>query len=84
MARKKGKKRVKKKVNTTVTKIKRRSPVAKAAILRKGGAHQKSRSGDRQKQKRVLRKALADNGYGRKTGQGGKQNSFMTALSCAA
>ena len=37
----------------------RRNPVAQAAILRKGGAHEKSRKSKRQKQKSVLRKEVS-------------------------
>ncbi len=37
----------------------RRNPVALAAILRKGGAHEKSRKSKRQKQKRELRKTVS-------------------------
>ena len=38
---------------------KRRNPVAHAPILRKGGVHQKSRSAERQKQKRKLRQSIS-------------------------
>lgn len=37
----------------------RRNPVALAAILRKGGVHEKSRKAKRQKQKRELRKTVS-------------------------
>ena len=37
----------------------RRNPVAQAAILRKGGVHEKSRKTKRQKQKRDLRKLIS-------------------------
>lgn len=36
----------------------RRNPVAQAAILRKGGVHEKSRKAKRQKQKNELRKIV--------------------------
>ena len=39
---------------------KRRNPVAHAPILRKGGVHQKSRSGERQQDKRTLRKSVSE------------------------
>ena len=82
MARKRGKKKAKKVVIPSVTEVKRRSPVEHTAILRKGGVHQKSRSSERQKQKRSLRKAVADYGGSRKNGdrKGGEQNSFILAL----
>lgn len=37
----------------------RRNPIAQAAILRKGGVHEKSRKSKRQKQKSVLRKEVS-------------------------
>ena len=37
----------------------RRNPVAQAAILRKGGVHEKSRKSKRQKQKRELRNIVS-------------------------
>ena len=37
----------------------RRNPVAQAAILRKGGVHEKSRKSKRQKQKRELRTTVS-------------------------
>jgi len=37
----------------------RRNPVAQAAIMRKGGVHEKSRKSKRQKQKRELRKMIS-------------------------
>lgn len=37
----------------------RRNPVALAEILRKGGAHEKSRKAKRQKQKREMRKEVS-------------------------
>jgi len=43
-----------------VTKLyKKRNPVAQAAILRKGGVHDKSRKTKRQKQKSELRKTVS-------------------------
>ncbi len=82
MAKKRGKKKAKKVVATSVTEVKRRSPVAHTAILRKGGAHQQLRSGERQKQKRSLRKVLADYGGSRKDwrGKGSEQSGFVIAL----
>lgn len=38
---------------------KKRNPVAQAAILRKGGVHEKSRKAKRQKQKSELRKTVS-------------------------
>ncbi len=38
----------------------RRNPVALAAILRKGGVHEKSRKAKRQKQKREMRKEVSN------------------------
>ncbi len=42
------------------------NPIARAPILRKGGVHQKSRSAERQADKRQLRKLIdkAGAGYG--------------------
>ena len=77
MARKRGKKKAKKVITKTVTEVKRRSPVAHTAILRKGGVHQQSRSSERQKQKRSLRKAVMDYGGSRKDWKGGKEMSKM-------
>ncbi|MFI0399246.1 MAG: hypothetical protein ACH34X_09205 [Thiolinea sp.] len=37
----------------------RTNPIARAAIMSKGGAHQKTRSAERQADKRQLRKLLA-------------------------
>lgn len=81
MAKRSGKKKAKKVISNNVIEIKRRSPVAHTAILRKGGAHQQSRSGERQKQKRSLRKVLADYGGSRKNwrGKGGEQSGFVMA-----
>ena len=42
-----------------ITLHRRRNPVAQAAILRKGGVHEKSRKSKRQKQKSVLRKEVS-------------------------
>ena len=86
MARKRGKKKAKKVITKTVTEIKRRSPVAHTAILRKGGAHQQSRSSERQKQKRSLRKAVTDYGESRKDrkGEGGEQSGFVITLFATA
>jgi hypothetical protein len=82
MAKRRGKKKTKKVINNNVIEIKRRSPVAHTTILRKGGAHQQSRSGERQKQKRSLHKALADHGGSRKSGdrKGDEQSSFIMIL----
>lgn len=38
---------------------KKRNPVAQAAILRKGGVHEKSKKAKRQKQKTELRKTVS-------------------------
>lgn len=85
MTKKRRKRNSKKTVTNTVTDIKRRSPVAHTAILRKGGAHQKSRSSDRQQQKRSLRKAVVDYGGSRnRGGKGGEQSGFMILLTCIA
>lgn len=40
------------------------NPIARAPILRKGGEHRQSRSGERQAEKRQLRKLLAKVGAG--------------------
>ena len=42
----------------------RMNPIARAPILRKGGAHQKSRSAERQAEKRELRKLINKAGAG--------------------
>lgn len=41
------------------TLYRKRNPVAQAAIMRKGGVHEKSRKAKRQKQKRELRKMIS-------------------------
>ena len=42
----------------------RRNPVARAAILRKGGAHDKSTKAKRQQQKQQFKRQLRADGFG--------------------
>ncbi len=51
--------RIATKGGTMTTLHRRRNPVAQAAILRKGGVHEKSRKAKRQKQKRELRNSVS-------------------------
>ena len=51
--------RISKMPEQTTRQHRRRNPVALAAILRKGGVHEKSRKAKRQKQKNALRKEVS-------------------------
>lgn len=84
MAKRRRKRKSKKVIQNSVIEVKRRSPIAHTAILRKGGAHQKSRSSDRQKQKHSLRKAVTDYGESRQgwssNKKRGEQSGFFKTI----
>lgn len=64
----------------------RGNPIANNALMRKGGAHVKSRSSKRQKQRRETRQLVTKymSGYGRKRSNKGTHGGGVKSPSCGS